>query len=111
VSSLRTSDAARRRMRRHLIARDGLACARCGDPIEREVPSIGHRIALANGGTDYESNLGLEHLDCNRRAGTAGFFSDPDIARQSTAAPNGAQNRPIRRTRARVRLIRPDFEV
>jgi 5-methylcytosine-specific restriction endonuclease McrA len=98
-------------MRRHLIARDGLTCARCGDPIEREVPSIGHRIAVANGGGDSESNLGLEHLTCNRRAGTAGFFNGDAVPRQSSAAPNGAEIRPIARRRARLRLIRPDFEV
>ena len=108
-SILRRSDAARRRMRRHLIERDGLTCARCGDPIERETPSLGHRIALANGGSDYASNLALEHIDCNRRAGvTPGFFSEAQVARQSTAAPDGATNRPMRRARLRWGVMPPD---
>jgi hypothetical protein len=56
-------------MRRYLLARDGPACRRCGDPIEHETPSLGHIIAIAEGGTDSPGNLGLEHLRCNQSAG------------------------------------------
>ena len=69
---LRTSDAARRRMRAYLVLRDGRGCGRCGDPIDaREVPSLGHIVAVADGGTDHASNLRLEHLVCNQSAGRA----------------------------------------
>lgn len=67
---LRTSDAARRAMRRYLEARDGRGCGRCGDPIDRrETASIGHIVARARGGSDGPGNLRLEHLSCNQRAG------------------------------------------
>lgn len=86
MSILRTSSAARRSMRAYLIARDGLACRRCGDLIEGEVPSIGHIRALALGGSDAPDNLGLEHLACNMRAGIG------DAHARIVAAPavNGA---------------------
>jgi 5-methylcytosine-specific restriction endonuclease McrA len=103
--SLRTSDAARRSVRRYLIARDGRACARCGDPIERETPSIGHIIAVSLGGSDTPENLRLEHLACNQRAGAEGaravFQHDESPPADPSAARNGARKRRMNRTTVR----------
>jgi len=112
-SVLRRSDTARRRMRRYLIDRDGLTCARCGELIIGELPSIGHRIAQANGGSDHASNLALEHLICNVAAGarapmTGEFFSELEVPRQSPAAWNGARNGMVRRIRLRIGVMPPD---
>jgi hypothetical protein len=110
---LRRSDAARRRTRRYLIARDGLACNRCGEPISGEVPSIGHRLAVALGGSDHASNLALEHLACNKLGGASpaggpGFFPGDRSYRQSSAARNGAQSDTVRRVRIRIGVMPPD---
>ena len=108
MSLLRRSDAARRRTRRYLIARDGLRCWRCELLISGEVPSIGHRIAVANGGTDHASNLALEHLRCNQSAGAGEFFSAATVSRQASVARNGAENGTVRRVRVRIGVIPPD---
>jgi hypothetical protein len=100
VSDLRTSDAARRAMRRYLEARDGRVCVRCGDAIDRgETPSIGHVIARALGGSDAPSNLRLEHLDCNRRAGVSRdrarlvTLADVNVAMLHIGSPESARIR------------------
>jgi hypothetical protein len=103
MSLLRRSDAARRRVRRYLVARDGLTCQRCGQPI-RDRPSIGHRVALAYGGSDHADNLGLEHLDCNLGLTMPGFF----ISGSRSPAVPAAQNGPKIRSRVRYGPMPPD---
>jgi hypothetical protein len=59
-----------------LFAIHGDRCGRCLAPIDRRLSglhplgaTIGHRIALADGGTDHLENLRPEHRICNLRAG------------------------------------------
>ena len=118
--TLRTSDAQRRRMRAYLVARDGRACGRCGDPIELETPSLGHIVALAHGGTDDAVNLRLEHVRCNREAGAdgdrarivrpseAGFSPGTRLPGSTRRVSNGARSRPMRRSIAIYRLAPED---
>jgi 5-methylcytosine-specific restriction endonuclease McrA len=106
-------------MRAYLEARDGRACGRCGDPIDRgETASIGHVVAVILGGSDAPDNLRLEHLRCNQSAGAdrdrARVVEPADLeavfhqARTCRAdlrpARNGARNGPIKRTAV---LFRP----
>jgi hypothetical protein len=125
VTDLRTSDAARRRMRAYLQARDGRGCKRCGDPIDRgETASIGHVIARAYGGSDAAHNLRLEHLTCNLRAGAdrdhivreksntksasiAVFHPERNCAAPPTAVSNGAGSGANRASVTRYRLMPP----
>ena len=54
-----------------------------------ETPSIGHIKARVHGGTDAPSNLRLEHITCNQRAGAsdrAGFSLGFRSSRQTRAA-------------------------
>lgn len=57
---------------RLLIAeRDGWQCHWCGEGYMAFNPwEIDHIIALANGGTNHLSNLGLCHKECNQDKGT-----------------------------------------
>lgn len=59
-----------------LFALYGDTCRRCLATIDRSLsglhplgPTIGHVIALADGGTDHLENLRPEHRSCNLRAG------------------------------------------
>ena len=115
---LRSSDAARRAMRRYLEARDGRGCARCGDAIDRrETASIGHVIARSLGGSDAPDNLRLEHLSCNQSAGAdrsrARIVELVDVAKpvflgsrispaEPSAAWNGARFPAGKRTSVRI---------
>ena len=96
MPDLRTSDARRRQVRAYLLARDGRTCGRCTDEISvHETPSIGHIKARVHGGTDAPSNLRLEHITCNQRAGAsdrAGFSLGFRSSRQTRAARNGAES-------------------
>jgi hypothetical protein len=119
VSDLRSSDARRRAARRQLEARDGRACARCGDAIDAgETPSLGHVVARALGGSDALANLRLEHLICNQRAGvdrdrarivaaasSSVFHSAAVAPTEPSAAWNGARIGTDKRTTVRFVLI------
>jgi 5-methylcytosine-specific restriction endonuclease McrA len=117
-SPLRRSQQARVLMRAFLLERDGNACHRCGDPIDPpEVPSIGHDIAVADGGPDEPWNLWLEHLRCNQRAGTkrAGnprsrpiLYSGEISTMEPTVASNGARSRRLRPSVVRYAPMPPD---
>lgn len=55
-----------------------LTCGRCGRPIDKRLPgthplglTVGHIVAVRNGGTDELHNLRPEHRSCNLHAGTS----------------------------------------
>lgn len=57
-----------------LAARDGMACAICGELVDMTFrvpdplsPSVDHIVSRADGGSDDPSNLQLAHLTCNHR--------------------------------------------
>ena len=57
----------------------GGLCQRCGLPIDPSLSgllpgglTIGHRLAIAHGGTNDRANLGPEHRRCNLSGGTDG---------------------------------------
>src|SRR4051812_14032362 len=62
-------------LRQAILARDGLACRRCGRPLQTthrrraDYAEIGHLIPFARGGTLDPRNLQVECLQCNRSAG------------------------------------------
>lgn len=67
-----------------------LACRRCGQAIDRTLPSrhpsglgltIGHVIPVKHGGSDAQGNLAPEHLRCNLAAGARPISPRASIAR------------------------------
>lgn len=59
-----------------LAERDGTRCTLCDMPIDLELtgnhklgPSLDHRTAIADGGTNSLDNLALAHRSCNARRG------------------------------------------
>lgn len=71
-----------------VIARDGRTCARCCRLVDVGLsglhphgPTLGHRIAVASGGTDELGNLQLEHRVCNLNGAPSVGDAEPKIAR------------------------------
>jgi 5-methylcytosine-specific restriction endonuclease McrA len=65
-----------RTARRQVVARDGAVCRRCGKPIDLTLSgrhpmglTLGHIVAVAEGGSDELANLAPEHHRCNLGAG------------------------------------------
>lgn len=72
LSACATRFASRRDdMRGRLVARDGVTCAWCGepmiDPFDTRAVHVDHRTPVSRGGGDEESNLQLLHMPCNIR--------------------------------------------
>jgi 5-methylcytosine-specific restriction endonuclease McrA len=62
--------------RQRIAARDRWRCQLCWQPIDPALRkphpralAVGHRVALADGGTDVDGNLEASHAECNLRAG------------------------------------------
>lgn len=67
-----------RAARRRVVARDGAICRRCGKPIDLTLSgrhpmglTLGHIVAVADGGSDRDDNLAPEHHTCNLGSGDA----------------------------------------
>jgi 5-methylcytosine-specific restriction endonuclease McrA len=58
-------------VRQAVIARDGLTCGLCGDPVELADVHIDHIIPVARGGDDWPGNLQVTHSACNVRKGVS----------------------------------------
>lgn len=76
---------------RLVINRDGPACARCTRLVDIGLsglhphgPTLGHRVAVAAGGTDAIDNLQLEHRVCNLNAAPSVGDPDPKVAQPFT---------------------------
>jgi 5-methylcytosine-specific restriction endonuclease McrA len=80
------SSAHKRRLRRQVIARDGLVCWLCQDPIASESDvTLDHVDPQANGGHHKLENLRPAHLFCNQQRGQ-GFFRKHDATHGNGAA-------------------------
>ncbi len=68
-----------KRLRFRVLRRDGFACRYCGRRAPLVVLHVDHVLAVANGGTDDEANLGTSCADCNLGKYTTGvvFTSAP----------------------------------
>lgn len=79
MSRLHRGGQALRLARARIIARAGggpIHCGRCGGRVDPSPPyarpeglSVGHIVAVVDGGSDRDSNLRAEHLRCNVAAG------------------------------------------
>jgi 5-methylcytosine-specific restriction endonuclease McrA len=70
------SSTRRRRQRDRVVARDGVACVFCGEPIDLSVSpdttegwSLEHVHPRGDGGPNSIDNLKLAHRRCNQEAG------------------------------------------
>lgn len=103
-SILHRGGARMRKARALVVARDGAVCRRCGKPIDLTLSgrdrmglSLGHVVAVSDGGSDELDNLAPEHLGCNLGAGDA-----PEPARPaSTPVFCGRRRSPCRTARRR----------
>ena len=60
----------KRTKRERIVARDGMVCGICGEPIASwAVLEIDHIIPVAKGGTSEADNLQTAHKACNRSKG------------------------------------------
>lgn len=60
-----------RRNSQHVIA-NAVLCGLCGQPARADDPfERGHKLALADGGSNDASNYEAQHRSCNRRAAAA----------------------------------------
>jgi len=56
-------------LREAVIARDGLVCRLCGDPVERTDIHLDHIVPFSLGGPTTVDNLQVTHSTCNVRKG------------------------------------------
>ena len=73
----RMSHEKRDRRRKMLIARDGLACGICGEPMTEATVTIDHIVPVSKGGSHEMANLRLAHKRCNGTRGNDLRSADP----------------------------------
>jgi len=60
-----------RSLRDAVVARDGLVCGLCSEPVPLSDVHIDHRLPRSLGGTDEIDNLQVAHSRCNIRKGAS----------------------------------------
>jgi len=71
-----------------LMARDGLSCTICKEPLDRHIKDVfsemyitfDHIIPRSEGGLDHIDNLRLAHQGCNRRRGCDPILPESEAA-------------------------------
>lgn len=102
MPSLKVGGRSRRKkdIRMELLARDGRNCFLCGTPVDFDAeplsgdyPTIEHKSAKANGGTNSLANLALAHRRCNERKG------DKPLGKAWRTLRSGPLPNPVKATR------------